>query len=147
MKVGGRKISRPVAGPGGGSRLLVRHFTLMEALVALLLLAMVATAMASLIFFHVRLSDYLDRKRQGAQLATSRMEQLGQAPFEQLLFADEDGVPVNQYGVPNEEGPYYRTSVFTTDADGNVVITVTVESGGDSMRPRATFQLISVRSQ
>lgn len=130
------------AGRGG----VGRAFTLVEALAALVLFALTAAALISLLVFHIRVSNLLERTRTASQLATSRMEQLNRMPSDQVILAVEDRAPLNENGDPNAEGPYFRSTSFALDADGNITITVIVESGGGSFRPAASFELISARS-
>lgn len=133
--------------PLGKKRIHCQSFTMVEVLVSLVLFAFTAAALISLLVFHVRVSNLLDRKRVASQLATSRMEQLNRMEYDEVILAAEENLPLNEKGTPNAEGPYYRTTSFSTDGNGNILMTVTVASAGDSLRPATSFQLVSARSE
>ncbi|MDT8391351.1 MAG: hypothetical protein RRC34_12675 [Lentisphaeria bacterium] len=124
----------------------VKHtFTLVEALVAAVLLALAAAAIISLLVFHFRFSHFLDQKRVVSQVATSRIEVLCEMEFDDITLADETNVRVNEDGIPTADGAYLRSTTLTTEADGGVTITVRVESPGDSIRTPAVFELVTQR--
>lgn len=120
-------------------------FTLVEAVIASMLLALAAAAIISLLVFHFQFSNFLDQKRIVSQVATSRIEVLCEMEFEDITLANETDVRVNEDGIPTAEGAYLRSTTLTTEADGSVTISVRVLSPGDSIRKPAEFELVTQR--
>ena len=103
--------SRAAASRGG--------FTLAEVLVALFLLAFVMAGVYRTMTMSARLRTTAHRHYLAVIVANNRIERAKNVGFGELPFLAEDGVRVNDQGVPDAEGQFRRTTEVRMEHGGN----------------------------
>ncbi len=119
----------------------INRITMVEALVALFVMAMVAMAMISLTTFSSEISGLMDRRQICLQLAVRRVEEIRNRPFSEVDLFGEDNVRIGTSGQADADGEYWRTTVISNMADDSCHVTVNVASLGGFMRKPTHYQL------
>lgn len=105
------RAARAAAGRGG--------FTLAEVLVALFLLAFVMAGVYRAMTMSARLRITAHGHYLALIIANNRIERAKNVGFAELPFLAEDGVRVNDQGVPDAAGQFRRTTEVRMDHGGN----------------------------
>ena len=130
----------------GSQRQRRSRLTLVEVVIASFLLMIAVLAIISLLVFHIRYSDFLDRRRVALEIATGRVEFLSEIPFNELSAAVENSVRIDYNGALDAQGDYLRDTTIAQHEDGSYLIQVTVTAPGDSMRFEASAGLTTSRA-
>lgn len=106
-----------------------RGMTIVEVLVALVLLAVFFAAAAQLVTSSRRSADMAREYQQAVGMADDRIERIKTFDYDQLLLIAEDNVRVDEYGDANPEGQFLRNTEVVTFTNGlcrEVSVTVQV---------------------
>ncbi len=122
----------------------IRRFTVVEALLAAVILGLAATAFISLMTFSTEISDLMDRRQTCMQLAVRRTEEIRNRPFSEVDFFVEDTVRINALGVHDANGEYLRTTTLSNRDDVSCHVAVLVASRGGMLRKPTHYELWTV---
>lgn len=108
-----------------------RGFTITEALVAIVLTALVLSAAIPLVSSTARKLYRARDHYVATMLALAHLERLRDVPYDQLprVLTSEEHVRINDQGAPDQEGRFRRTTTALPDhpETGVTMVTVTVE--------------------
>jgi len=119
-------------------------FTLVEAMVALLLAGVVMAGAVALMSTSVWGENMGRRAMTASNLAKARLESLRALPYVDLPRMAETRARVNAAGVPDENGVYYRTTAINAENAGSREVVVTVASTWKYNRPELTVTVTSI---
>jgi type IV pilus assembly protein PilV len=130
-----------------GPRRGERGFTVIEVLIALLVLLAGMAGILSLQMTSVQATGFSRHATEASILAEDKIEWLRTQPLATLVSGSEPD-PVDSRGVPDPGALYQRSWVVTPAANGtNIVVNVTWVESGDTDNPPYTVTLATRRVQ
>ena len=103
-------------------------FTLVEAIMALLITGIAVAASAALLNTSLSGGELLRNRYTASEIAVSRLEDLRSFPYAELSDMEENAVMVNSRGIPDAEGQYSRTTEVGSEYHHSRSVTVTVRA-------------------
>ncbi len=120
------------------------HFTLVEVGIAVLITAIIAAAAIALINTVQWNMVRTHRTSRAMAIANSRIEHLQNTHFIDLSLYEEQGMPVDERGVPAGDGIYSRTTLIGTETNSACQVTVEVRAPWKANLPEIVVSLTTV---
>ena len=103
-------------------------FTLVEVIMAFVVTGIAMSASVSLWSTAMVGTNFVSHRMDAAAIAKSRIEHLRSLPFDSLDAMTEDLVQVNEHGVADAEGAYFRSTNIGDDVFASRIVRVIVNS-------------------
>ena len=100
---------------------------MVEALVAIMLFAMFITGAAKLLLSHRQMTDMARAHYTAINIAKNRLELVRSFDHDQRGDFEEDKVLINGTGLPDMNGNYRRTTIFTEVSSNIIEIAINVD--------------------